>query len=140
MFVIPAILLGLGGLATWKVVKRKTGMTPERKKVYDAALTSLKDSEKLRTLALEFRKAGLKDEAVMLEKRAALRDLPTDVKLERREAFKKGMKSQDKAAVLQLADAFEKEGATGAAAALRDYAAGLLEGDKTNPTPGKKAA
>lgn len=125
MIAIPALVLGLGSLAAYKVWKKKHRMTPERKKVYEAALKSLKDPAKLRELATAFRKEGLKEEADLLDKRAALRELPSDVKEGRREAFKKGMTSKDAAGIEKLAKEFEKEGATGAAAALREYAAGL---------------
>jgi predicted negative regulator of RcsB-dependent stress response len=125
MVVIPALVVGLGGLAAWKVWKKKHRMTPERKKVYEAALKSLKDPVKLRELATAFDKENLKEEAELLRKRAALRELPADVKAGRRDAFKKGMASKDPTGIETLAKEFEKEGATGAAAALREYAAGL---------------
>jgi hypothetical protein len=100
-------------------------MTPERKKVYETALESLKDPEKLRSLADAFDKEGLKDEAIMLRKRAALRELPASSKEARKAAFRKGMSSSDPKAVRVLATAFHKQGATGAAQALKKYAEGL---------------
>jgi len=54
-----------------------------------------------------------------------LRELPKAKRDERRNIFKKGMASKDPDAVERLAAAYDKEGATGAAAALRKYATGL---------------
>lgn len=123
---IPVAVTGLAGLAAWKVHKnRKRGMTPARQKVYDQALTNLKDPVKLRKLAAAYHKEGLTEQGTMLQKRARLRELPADVKEGRRAAFKKGMTLTNAASVEKLAATFEKEGATGAATALRAYAAKL---------------
>ena len=100
-------------------------MTPERKNIYEAALKTKLPAEKLRALADAFEKEGLKEEAEMLRKRAALRDAPPNVKKDRRIAYKKGITSKDPAAVEQLAGAFQKMGATSAALNLKRYAAGL---------------
>ncbi|MGH9966571.1 MAG: hypothetical protein ACREBG_01890 [Pyrinomonadaceae bacterium] len=121
---IPIAVVGLGGYAWYRAKKRK-GMTPERKKIYDAAMKSLKDPAKLNALADAFEKEGLKNEASQLRKRAKLRGMPDGVKAARRDAFKKCMQSKDPNAIEKCAKAFEKEGATGAATKLRQYAAGL---------------
>jgi hypothetical protein len=128
--IIPAAILALGGVTTAVVVRRrkKKGMTPERKKVYIAALNSLKDPVKLRQLADAFEKEGLTKEAAMLRKRAKLRELPPKVKKQRRAAYRKAMKSKSPTAVARLAKAFQKEGATGAAASLQRYAKALATG------------
>lgn len=125
--IIPFVIAGLGGLAAFKVWKRNkgSGMTAERKAIYEAALQTLKDPAKLRKLAEQFNAVGLKEEGTLLEKRAALRELPDDVKKARKTAFRTAMKSTNQPAILQLAVEFDKQGATGAAAALRKYAAGL---------------
>jgi hypothetical protein len=124
---IPLAVVALAGTAVYKVHKRKSGLTPERKKVFDAALENLKEPEKLRTLATSFENEGLKNHADMLRKRAALRELPAATKDARRVVFKKAMASKDPAAVQKIAEAFHKEGATGAAANLRKYASGLVK-------------
>ena len=62
--VLPVIVASAGGLAWWKVKKQKYGkMTPERKKLFEEALRSMKDPAKLRELANVFQKYGLKAEA-----------------------------------------------------------------------------
>ncbi len=121
---IPLAVVGLGGLAIWRT-RKPHGMTPERKRIYEAALRTLKDPAKLRTLADAFEKEGLKEEAVMLRKRANLREMPAGVRAKRQEAFGKAMASKDPHKVEAVANAFHKEGATGAAANLRKYAAAL---------------
>lgn len=123
---IPVAVAGLGALAGFKAYKRrKKGMTPARQKIYDQALTNMKDPVALRKLAAGYHKEGLTEQGTMLQKRARLRELPADVKQGRRDAFKKGMTLTDPAAVEKLAKAFADEGATGAAAELRKYGAGL---------------
>jgi hypothetical protein len=119
---IPAIAV-LGGYAWWQT--RPRGMTPERKMIYETALVTLKEPDKLRTLADAFENEGFKDEATMLRKRALLREMPLDVKTKRQQAFGAAMKSTDPAKVEAVAMAFQNEGATGAAANLRKYAEGL---------------
>ena len=121
----------VGGVA-WLVAKKRKpkGMTPERNKVFVAALRELKDPVKLRALADQFDKEGLKYQAGVLRRRAGLRELPPKVKKERRKALAKGLASKDRVAVENLAQSFEKEGASGAAEALRQHAKGL--------TPAKK--
>jgi hypothetical protein len=100
-------------------------MTPERKQIFETALRTLKDPEKLRILADAYEKEGLKPEAEMLRKRALLREMPADVRARRQQAFGAAMRSKDPAKVEAVATAFQREGATGAAANLRKYAAGL---------------
>lgn len=130
---LPYLLL-IGGLAAGgyyaktqseKNVPAKGELTPERQVIFETALNEVKDSAKLRALAKVFREQGLVKEADILDKRATLRDLPSDVKEARRDVFRKGMDSKDHVAVDNLAAAFEKEGATGAADALRKHAAAL---------------
>jgi hypothetical protein len=124
-------------------------MTPERQVVLDTALTSTKDPDKLRTLAKVFRDQGLDAQATLLELRAKLRELPPDVQEGRKDAFRAGMASTNANGVRALADTFEREGATGAAAALRLHAfeldhpagqgiqdSGLQSATQFNPAPG----
>ena len=110
-------------------------VTPERALIFETALNEMKDADKLRKLAKVFRDEGLPAQAELLEKRAKLRELPPEVKEARRAAYKKGMASQDPVAVRSLADTFDKEGATGAAASLRKYADSLKTPVKTENTP-----
>lgn len=124
---LPLILLGLvagGYYAKTQAdkVPPKGELTPERQVIFETALNEVKEPVKLRALAKAFREQGLTKEADILEKRAALRDLPSDVKEARRDAYRKGMESRDPIAIDNLAAAFDKEGATGASAALRKQA------------------
>lgn len=105
--------------------KKKGQMTAARQEVYDQAMASLADPAKLRTLANAFQKEGLTYEATMLRKRAALRELPPDVKKGRQEVYKQALRSTDKEAIAKVANAFEREGALGSAQKLREYLAGL---------------
>ena len=96
----------------------------KRRAVYEAALNS-KDPVKLKKMAEVFRSQGCTVEADMLDKRVALTMASPEIKAQRREAFRKGMRSTDPSKVRVLAMAFDDLGATGAAADLIRYAAGL---------------
>ncbi len=137
---LPLLPIGVGILAltAWFASSKRppkvgasigadTGMTPARRIIYQTALCSVKDPEQLESLAATFRGEGLTVQAEMLTKRANLRRLPKEVKDARAEAFRKGMKCNDPAQVMMLANAFENEGATGAAAALKAWAEGLKQ-------------
>jgi len=138
MIILPLAILGLIGTAGIAKAKRSKTVTPEvqrqRQSIYETALNECKDPIKLRTLAESFRAVGQTAEADMLCKRAALQELPDDVKAQRREAFRKAMASTDPVKVNQMADAFYSQGATGAAENLRKYAAGLLQSSQTQET------
>lgn len=118
---------GLTGLAIYRKRKRglKGKMTPDRERIYVQALNKLADPAKLKELAQTFYREELKPYGDMLMKRARLRELPPDVKKARHAAFKKAMQSTDIKKILEMAEEYEKEGATGSAAALRKRAAGL---------------
>ena len=121
---LPVAVAALVGTAFVMAKKPAPGvMTPDRQSILDTALTS-KDIEpvKLRALAKVFADNGLPLQADLLEKRAKLRELPSDVKEARKAAFRAAMESTNPAGIRVVADAFEKEGATGAAAALRTRA------------------
>jgi hypothetical protein len=135
---IPAAVVALTGLTAWQIRKKPSGLTPEREAIYVAALRSLKDPVKLRALATSFDAEGLKVEAELLRKRASLRDLPPETKKARRESFKKGMSSKDADGVEKLALAFESQGASGAAAALKEYAEGLRKVGPEEKPPTEK--
>jgi len=114
-------------LVIYKVVTSKKGeLTAERQKVYDTAMVSLADPAKLRDLAEAFDKEGLAYEADMLRKRAALREQPEEQKVARKKVFQDALKSTNKTGIAAVANAFEKEGALGAAQQLREYLAGLM--------------
>ena len=110
------------------------GMNADRKKIYEEALKSMADPLSLRKLADGFEKEGLHEEAELLRKRAALRELPLDQKTARKEAFRKYISvgttenpaTPEKISVIEkAAEVFHSQGATGNAARLRAHAAGL---------------
>lgn len=122
---IPTVVIVLTGVAFLRK-KPPAVMTDEQSKIYKAALSgALKDPVKLRSLAQAYAGAGFLPQAKLLNQRAALRELPKATQMKRRQVFKDALKSRNKKGVLQLADAYEKEGCTAAAARLREYASGL---------------
>ncbi len=120
---IPVLAIGAGWLAYKKWINK--GMTPERKQIFDAAMSSIVDTAKLRALADSFEKEGLRGEADLLRKRALLREAPADVKAARRQAFRKAMGSDNANAILEVAKAHEQVGAMGAAEELKQRAANV---------------
>jgi hypothetical protein len=141
---LPLIPIGIAALAgtAWWASKKKTDekhgeLTAERAIIYDTALKTVKDPEKLEALSKAFSEAGLQPQADLLLKRAALRVLPVDTKAVRKEIFKQGMASTNPLAIERLAASFEGEGATGAADALRRYAAGLVRKHEEVMHPGR---
>jgi len=122
---VAVILLGSG---TWYAVSKRTknaGMTAERKVIFDQLINQPQDPDLLREMADVFDKHGLKEQGALLRKRANLRELPPETKETHKQIFREAMASKDPAYVLGIAVAFDKQGATGNAAALRKYAAGL---------------
>lgn len=121
----PALVpvgLSAAGLTGWYAVKgRKHSvcMTPERIKVYEQAISKLKDAKKLRVLADEFEKAGCIKEAEHLRKRAALREESPAEQKARRQRYRKAMASSDMKLIEAEAVHFESIGADGAAKNLR---------------------
>ena len=126
---VPFMVTALGCTAVAVSRKRRKprGMTAERAQIYEAALVSLKDPGRLRSLADAFDSQGLSKQAKLLRQRADLNEAPPEKKLERRELYRKAMRSKNPQAVLQMAAAFDEVGATGAAFNLRQYAAALIQ-------------
>jgi len=125
---IGSLIIG-GGAAAHRHLKKRA-FTPQRRQIYETAMQSCKEPDKLRALAATFREQGLTAQAVMLEKRAALRETPRELAAQRKLVFNAALSSKDPKAVLRVAEAHEKVGAMGAAQRLRDYAQTLLV-----PTP-----
>ncbi len=114
-----------GGLAHVAPQSTKGTMTPKRKLLYENALATMKEPEKLRALADEYEKEGLKAQAEMLRKRAALRELPQEIKDKRRDAYRRAMSSDLPDEIDKVAAAFEEAGAIDAAKALHDHASAV---------------
>lgn len=125
--VIPAVLVvGLGGISYFRNRRHGT-MTAKKQELFNHGMSKVFNPEQIRNLAKQFRQWGLTAQAELLTKRARIRELPDDVRKARREAYHRAASSKNKAAVLNVAQAFEREGCIGAAADLRKYAAGLSD-------------
>src|SRR5208337_1297317 len=132
---LPIAVLSLCGIAIIKKTSQKvvsikpnSVMNGERKAVYDSALRSLREPEKLNRLATVFEGEGLKNEAWALRQRARLRALPPEVKQARRRIFKSAMSSTDLGYIERIASAFEKDYCFDAANQLRNYAQDVRHG------------
>lgn len=120
---IPLLLLSGGGYLGHREYKRRKALTPERKDVFAKAMnTEDATPSYLRSLADAFEAEGLGKEAKLLRQRAALKEAPPEVKAKRRAIFSKAMQSTNPDAILAVAKAHEKIGATGAAEALKAQA------------------
>lgn len=124
--VIPVaiVILGVGGYV--KTRKDRGVMTPERLKIFTAAINgALRDPASLDKLASAFSGEGLHEQAKLLRQRAKLKRLPPEIKEARAAVWRKAVTSKNKAAVLKLAAAYDREGCTSAAMRLREIASGL---------------
>lgn len=139
---LPVAVLLLGGGSWYAVSKRKKdmGMTAARKLVFDQLINTPQEPALLREMAAVFSKHGLTAQADLLEKRAKLRELPPETKEAHKDVFRDAMADKDPRAVEAVAAAFEKQGATGNAAALRAYAKSLRVAQAAAPkAPGPVA-
>jgi hypothetical protein len=133
---IPLDPLSLGiGLAVWLAFRKQEEthfgqLTPERDEVYRNALEYLHDPVRLRKLAEDFQKFGLKVQASMLRKRADWRGRTEEQKAAHNAIFERAMASPNIQAVLQVAKAFEDMTATVKASQLRKHVADLVEKSK----------
>jgi hypothetical protein len=109
-------------LTAWRKAGKKGKITKEREEVYTNALEHLTDPDKLRALADSFEEEGLTIHAAMLRKRADLRGLPEEKKKARKAVYDKALLSINPEAIDKVANAFERETATGAAEKLREHA------------------
>lgn len=124
--IIPASVVILTGVVCFKKRKLTPALSTEQSRIYNSAINgALKDPVKLRRLSDVFAGEGHLTEAKLLRQRAALRELPPTIKIQRQNVFRRAMNSKNKTGVLHVADAYDREGCTGAAKRLRDYASGL---------------
>lgn len=126
----PLIPVAIGVLtagAYWRNRTRKHGiMTEERQKVFGAALGGgVQNPDNLEKLAKSFEDNGLPEQGALLRQRASLQRLPNEVKLARRKAWRKAIKSQNKPVMIEIADLYEREGCTSAAMRLREIISGM---------------
>jgi len=114
----------------YAVTHKKGKLTPARKAIFDAAMASLTDANKLRQLADTFEAEGLPDQAAALRKKAANLDLPPAKKDQQRQILNTGLnitRTDQAAQVQNLANAFRDQGATNAANALDQHASDLRQ-------------
>jgi len=127
--VVPVFIVLLSCGAYIRNRSRNHGiMTPERQKIFHAALAGgMQDPVNLDKLAKSFEEQGLHEQGALLRQRAALRRLPNEIKLARRKVWRRAIKSTNRTAMLQLADAYDLEGCTSAAMRLREIISGLQQ-------------
>jgi len=122
---VPVVLAGLGLLSIGYYANKRGvfnfGAEDELDNVavYQQALSQLKNPDELREIGHYLLEKGDRFHGEILIKRAELPLLPKALRAVRRQAFCKVRKSDDCALILKAADAFEREGHTGAAAILR---------------------
>jgi len=134
---IPLDPLSIGiGLAVWLAFKKQDDtqfgmMTPEREEVYRNALEYLQDPDRLKQLANDFQKYGLKVQATMLRKRAAWRSRSPELRAAHDTIFQRALSSTNIQAILNTAKAFEDMTATVKAGQLREHVKKLVEAART---------
>lgn len=119
------VAVGILGGAALLNSRRPGEMTEERDRIYRDCLSGSEPVEKMRKVAAAFEKARCFPQARMLRQRIALLELPPEIQEQRKQNFEKGMKSTNRAGILRLADAFDREGATTSARKLREHALSL---------------
>jgi len=124
------VTIGIG-LLIWKAFNTQAGkdfgtLTPVRKEVYNNAM-EYAPPDKLRLLADDFQKEGLKAEAHWMRVRADWRSRPPEVKRKHDEVFAKALQSDKVEGILDVAKIFENMTATIKAAQLRARATSLTE-------------
>jgi acetyl/propionyl-CoA carboxylase alpha subunit len=131
MFGVDPLSIGVG-LLVWLAFRKQTGtqfgaMTPEREELFRNAMAHCADPAKLVALADIFKQEGLKAEAFVLRKRAEWRARSQAKREEHAAIFEKAMKSENVAAILTIAQAFEDMTASFKAQQLRTYVQSLNE-------------
>jgi hypothetical protein len=114
-----------GAIAHTTKSQPKGVMTAARRLVFVRAMESVKSPTALRELSTAFANEGLIDEATLLAKRAATRELPPAAQNERRAIFRKAMASDNPDGVREVAAKFAAAGSIDAARLLRDHAAAV---------------
>lgn len=147
----PWLAAGVGTLLVAAVLrnqeKEKTmpahgEKTDEREAMFITAMRVLEVPRDLRGLADKMSEMGLTaprytgfdDWADMLRRRAAMFELPIEVRRQRRDAFRKGMASGKKQGVLRLAHMFREAGSWVAAEKLEEHARGLPDSPVSTPS------
>ncbi len=132
------VTIGIG-LLIWKAFNTQAGkdfgiLTPARKEVYNNAM-EYAPPDKLRLLADDFQKEGLKAEAHWMRVRADWRSRPPEVKRKHDDVFAKALQSEKVEGILDVAKIFENMTATIKAAQLRARATSLTEAREAAAAP-----
>lgn len=132
------VTIGIG-LLIWKAFNNQSGkdfgvLTPVRKEVYNNAM-EYGPPDKLRLLADDFQKEGLKAEAHWMRVRADWRSRPAEVKRKHDDVFAKALQSEKVEGILEVAKIFENMTATIKAAQLKARATSLLEARQAAVAP-----
>lgn len=132
------VTIGIG-LLIWKAFNTQSGkdfgiLTPVRKEVYNNAM-EYAPPDKLRLLADDFQKEGLKAEAHWMRVRADWRSRPPEVKRKHDDVFAKALQSEKVDGILEVAKIFENMTATIKAAQLRARATSLTEAREAAVAP-----
>jgi len=143
MFGFDPLTIGVS-LLVWLAFRNQSNtqfgvMTPQREEVYRNALEKLKDPEKMRALANEFTKFGLKAEASMLRRRAAWRGRSPELRQQHEDIFQRALASSNIDGILRVAAIFEEETATLKAARLRQHAKEVLDKEKATAANAAKS-
>lgn len=125
---VTLFMVGAGVLAFREMNKKDYGvLTAARDERYRIAMENCFDPQLLFDEAKLFEEHGLKAQAAMLRRRGEWRGRPQEVKQAHEEIFKKGMRSENVQAILEIAAGFEGWTATRKAAALREHVRILQE-------------
>jgi hypothetical protein len=121
---LDPLTIGIG-LLLWAAFRKQSGtefgvLTPEREEVYRNALEYCQDPQRLRQLADNFEKEGLKAEAFVMKKRAEWRSRTPEVKAKHDAIFAKALESTNIQGILGVAQAFEQMTATVKAKQLQE--------------------
>ena len=132
------LTLGVGALL-FLAFKKQSGtkfgaVTPEREELYQNAMAYCQDPEKLRELARDFEREGLKTYAGAMRKRADWRARSPETRATHAEIFDRALKSENVPAILEVAALFEAFTATKKAEQLRAHAQAVNEA-KLQATP-----
>lgn len=125
MFGFDPLSIGVG-LALWLAFRKQANtnhgiMTPAREEVFRNAMQFGQDPKRLKDLAAEFEKQGLKPQSYWLSQRARWRERPPEVVAQHEAVFVKAMASENIPVVLEIAQLFDSLSATANAQRLRAH-------------------
>lgn len=111
-----------GALARVAPKRERIEMSPEGKMAFKTMMATEKTPEELREMAVVLDGQGHTLEAEMLRGRAALRELPAEVREQRKEIYRRAMASDDVEEIREFAGVFDAAQAFSSAQSLRQHA------------------